>query len=470
MPDEKKCRHYVVLNGAGKSELHREYARNNREWIAGYIAKQSGMSRNFQLIDLPSREIGDPIEMPAGDAGKSIDALVVALEISDEDTARRLIDVANSQERSEEFVGSGADIPLAAGDHWCPREASDPIFADREAAERSMGVDFLKAQNKTRQKRRDIVTSGQNVQVVVVDQGLDQALIPEKNWGGGWSVHDNAPGATKTSGGDIGRTHGMMIAQNILAVAPDVKLFDLPMAPSRIANIQDFFLSTAYAAAFKMMAGIVGYQAGQYPGPWILVNPWGIFDTSSECPTGSYTNNRDHPFNLIMRLAVAMGIDVVFAAGNCGQFCPDVRCGIGDTGPGRSIWGANSLEEVLTVGAVRADEMWLGYSSQGPGQPNVAGNKPKPDLCATSQFRENRDAFCINTGTSTACAIASGVLAALRSTWDSATVSPGEMKKVLIETARKPAGFATSSDLKERLGNGILDTEAAFKRLVAAYP
>ena len=45
------------------------------------------------------------------------------------------------------------------------------------------------------------------------------------------------------------------------------------------------------------------------------------------------------------------GIDVVFSAGNCGQFCPDRRCGETDRGPGHSIWGANSHPRVLTFGA-----------------------------------------------------------------------------------------------------------------------
>jgi hypothetical protein len=76
----------------------------------------------------------------------------------------------------------------------------------------------------------------------------------------------------------------------------------------------------------------------------------------------------------------------------------------------------------------------------------------------------------MNTGTSAACGIAGGVLAALRSYWDSDRVPPAEMKKALNETARKPAGLATSVDLKERLGNGILNTEAAFNWLLAKYP
>ena len=132
----------------------------------------------------------------------------------------------------------------------------------------------------------------------------------------------------------------------------------------------------------------------------------------------------------------SLGIDVLFAAGNCGQFCPDNRCGGLDRGPSRSIWGANSLQHVLTVGAVRADDMWLGYSSQGPGQQFLG--KAKPDFCATSQFAEDDDGFNINTGTSAATGLTAGVIAALRSRWNSATVSPQALQQILHQTARKP--------------------------------
>ena len=157
--------------------------------------------------------------------------------------------------------------------------------------------------------------------------------------------------------------------------------------------------------------------------------------------------------------AVHNNIDVVFAAGNCGQFCPDHRCGATDQGPGHSIWGANSLDQVLTVGAVRADSIWLGYSSQGPGQPRLGPKKP--DLCAASQFSEDDDAFSINTGTSAACGLTGGIVAALRSRWDSTTVPPGDLKKVLNQTARKPTGQGWN----DRLGNGVLDARAAFNAL-----
>jgi len=197
------------------------------------------------------------------------------------------------------------------------------------------------------------------------------------------------------------------------------------------------------------------------------VNPWGIFDRATEYPKGHYTENPS-PFSRLVDMAVAENIDVVFAAGNCGQFCPDDRCGPRDNGPGHSIWGANSLQSVLTVGAVRSDSKWVGYSSQGPGQQLLGPNKP--DLCAASQFCEDGDAFSINTGTSAACGMAAGVVAALRSRWSSATVSPGQLKAILNQTARKPPGLGSNNNLGHRLGNGVLDAKAAFDELSHQFP
>ncbi len=190
-------------------------------------------------------------------------------------------------------------------------------------------------------------------------------LVLGASYGGGWTVGTSEPGVPPPQPGSVRQPHAMTIANNILKVTPAAKLFDLPLVPVKISNIQAF-LSFADAAYQKVFMDVARCRLGQFPGPWIIVNPWGIYDRSSEFPPGHYTENPNSPFNLLVASALAQNIDVVFAAGNRGQFCPDNRCGGRDRGPSRSIWGANSLESVLTVGAVRADGIWLGYSSLGP--------------------------------------------------------------------------------------------------------
>jgi subtilisin family serine protease len=115
--------------------------------------------------------------------------------------------------------------------------------------------------------------------------------------------------------------------------------------------------------------------------------------------------------------------------------------------------------EVLTVGAVRNDRLWLGYSGQGPG---IAGmTHDKPDLCAPSQFENEGDAGP-NTGTSAACGLAAGAVALLRTQWRPSAVDPANLRDVLRNRAVQPYGPAGWDD---RTGHGILDLAAAAQGL-----
>ena len=293
-----------------------------------------------------------------------------------------------------------------------------------------------------------LVPGEAKVNVVIIDQGLDIKSIPTANWGGG--LGPNIGTAERTS-------HGMMVARNILDLAPHAVLYDVPLIPPRITNIPAF-VSTAQVVyqIITLLITLLRLQP-RWSGPWILVNAWSIFDRSTDTPPfGSYTENLQfggHPMINAVTQAVQSHLDVVFAAGNCGEFCPSERCGGLDRGPGHSVWGANAHPLVITAGAVRTDETWIGYSSQGPGPTALAIQKP--DLCAPSQFCETNDAAVLNSGSSAACAMTAGVLAALRSNlaWDQFAVTPAAMKAALIASARKTMGPGWN----ERLGNGILD-------------
>jgi hypothetical protein len=459
-------RYYVVLKnprGFSPEYFHDDAAAADR-WAARYIAAQ--VYGREMVDDLPFSTAARPSSQVYLGSEKPSkkpqpDELVVALNVVG-NAKLSPIQVVNdinkaALQKPEVFAGSSPDIPFAASDHWCIGEAADPMFSDRSAAERLLHIDYLRAQANT---------TGTGVNVVLVDEGLDKGELGA-SYGGGWTVGHSLPGTAMQPPGSIRRTHGMMMAHNILKVAPGATLFDLPLAPAKISNITAF-LSLAHAAYHQALTDIESGAVGNHPGPWIFVNPWGIYDRKSEQPPGWYTTNPANPFNKLIVKVVNAKIDVVFAAGNCGQFCPDFRCGGEDQGPGYSIWGANSLEQVLTVGAVRADTMWLGYSSQGPGQSALGPHKP--DLCATSQFCEDGDAFSINTGTSAACGLTGGVVAALRSHWDSTRVSPHQLKHVLNQSARKSPGLGWNNSLGHRLGNGILDAKAAFDQLKIHFP
>jgi hypothetical protein len=346
----------------------------------------------------------------------------------------------------------GIDLPLHRTDYWNPAEAMQPLFGDTGAALRLMAVP---------QSDEEF-----GVNVVIIDQGLSRSLIEHSRgfFGGGWEVSNGPiPGATK--GG-----HGSMLARNILQVAPGATIFDLPIIPADITNVRAF-LSDAHTAASEMLASIDGLRRkgdARWQRPWVLVNAWAVFNLGKEHrrgePDGSkhplnYSANPEHPLNIVVGKA-ASEHDVVFAAGNCGQFCPMAQCGVHDVGPGHSILGANSHPDVMTVGAVRTDGLWLGYSSQGPG----ALDPEKPDLCAPSQFSDDKDGYAGNTGTSAACALAAGVVARLRGRWDGRTFSPREMKRILINTA---FGRIAHSRWDGQLGHGIINYRKAAREAEA---
>jgi hypothetical protein len=460
----KTIRHYAVLRTT--PELWAMYRECDLGGVEKYVARNlSGWDEKattFAVLALPSNDVA-PINADgkALESGRPPSRLVVGLAMQDENTARQFQDDIQKEVEQQHgiFVGSGADLPFSGADHWCPSEATDPMFGDRAGAEQLLHVSYVRDQKHL---------TGDGVNVVIVDQGLRGQFLGN-NYKGGWSVHNNLPGTAALDPTSPHRLHAMMVANNVLRVAPNVRIFDLPMVPPRITDIPDFFLHTANAAYQGVIDTIDLYRmSGQFPGPWILVNAWAIYDTKSEYPSGSYTNGPSHAFNQEVVSAVNSGIDVVFCAGNCGQFCPDMRCGASDIGPGRSILGANSLDAVLTVGAVRSDAMWLGFSSEGPGQPNLGTQKP--DLCATSQFCETNDAFSTNGGTSSATGLAAGVVAALRSNphrdWGPNRVSLADLKRILNQTARKTDGPLWN----RRTGNGILDAKAAFDELEIAFP
>jgi hypothetical protein len=92
--------------------------------------------------------------------------------------------------------------------------------------------------------------------------------------------------------------------------------------------------------------------------------------------------------------------------------------------------------------------------------------REKPDLCAPSDFCETDDAAVRNSGTSTACAMTGGVVAALRSrpAWNQTAVSPERLKAALLGGARHPQALGWN----ERLGHGVLDAAGALGNLAAA--
>ena len=320
---------------------------------------------------------------------------------------------------------------------------------------------------------------GEGVNVVVVDAGFDKSILDGTPaiFGGGWQIDPGDPllPPSLTPGMTTGPNglHGMMIVNNILALAPKARIFDVPLIrPPQIGDILSF-MDLAEETYRRILEDIPKLADCGITGPWIFVNAWTIYDRRSELPDhlGEYTENigqggAPHPFIARMR-DVTTKYHVVFCAGNCGEACPDDRCGANDFGPGRSIWGAAAYQRVLSVGAVRVDGAWCGYSSEGPG-PYQHLSYQKPDFCAPSQFDGAKGRFPMSTGTSAAAAVAAGVVAALRSKpkWNQGTVRPEDLQESLNSSAQRP----TTTGWDPKTGWGILDAAATYQDLSTFFP
>jgi subtilisin family serine protease len=415
------------------------------DWRAAFAGRQAVTTRRATVVP---RDI-EP------------DELIIAYEVESPEVAETFLRIANANRgvqldvHGNQFLGAGTDAGASVNDHWCPGTANLAAFGHREHVRRTVRAGALADQG----------LRGQSVNVVIIDEGLDKNLIPPANWGGGLD-HFIDVDLVLPAGSAQAHSHGMMIARSILDLAPNARLYDVPAIPTALPPNVQTFISTIQAAYTSLIHEILYRRSiPEWSGPWVLINAWGIFDTRSD-PTGSYTRNTEvggHPMiNRITRAVATHNLDIVFAAGNCGQFCPSQSCGGLDRGPGHSIWGANAHPLVITVGAVRSDETWTGYSSQGPGPELLAVEKP--DFCAPSQFVETYDAALLSSGTSAACGVAGGVVAALRSNpaWDQFTVTPQMIKAALMAIPRKPDGLSGWDD---RFGCGVLNAEQAIAAL-----
>lgn len=357
------------------------------------------------------------------------------------------------------FIELGLDpkIDLQLGfmpDHWCPSAISGRHFATSALALNRIGVPALHA----------ACAKGKDVNVVVVDHGVDPDQLPPGSVGGHWVRI--APGTVVPGHPPpISRArlrHGTMIARMVLAVAPEARIWDLRVVPEPgdvIARLGDV------RAGYDRVLADIAADPQLKSQRWVFVNPWGVYD--SRYDLDDYVHDLAHWFNAYIggqRQAdgtftggvAQRDVDLVFAAGNAGQFCPSWRQGPTDRGPGRSILGVNGHPAALSVGAVRADHLWIGYSSQGRSRLGAE----KPDLCAPSSFVEAADHARLNSGTSAASAVAAGVVAALRSRMTQQK-APEELRGILRTTATRPPAAGWS----ERTGWGVINAAAALARL-----
>lgn len=289
---------------------------------------------------------------------------------------------------------------------------------------------------------------GQNTVVGIIDEGVNGSQYPVV---GGFSrPNAQLPGTAPIT------SHGSMCAADVLVAAPAAKLYDYP------------FLGIQNSGGALQMLQAALTQRRTDGTPHVLNNSWGFVGVP---PQQDEPNHEvwalNHPVHRKVREVVASGATVLFAAGNCGEECPSGNCHSSGIGPGRSIHGSNSLEEVITVAAVNSRHQRIGYSSQGPGMFEQA----KPDLAAYSHFFGNfgpgrpggeSPESPYDNGTSAATPVASGVAALLLSAFPG--TSPAVIRNALVAGAIDLG----SPGFDQFTGHGVINAAVSYAHLLSS--
>jgi hypothetical protein len=256
----------------------------------------------------------------------------------------------------------------------------------------------------------------------------------------GWSPNPSFPPGTDA---DANNMHGSMCAHDASFICPEAEIFDVGVLKGKqgvASTLSDALM--AYDWLISRCKSIDKYC--------VASNSWGIYQESW---APDYAKDSNHPFTRKIKEACKSGILVCFAAGNCGPICPSRRCDR-DIGSNRSIWGANGLAEVFTIGGANLREEWIGYSSIGP----AALSDRKPDFCSLSHFKGFHE---IDTGTSAATPIAAAVIALLKDRWTD--LNTNSLKEAISATCRS----LCSENWDYYSGYGLLDAKAAYLKLKA---
>ncbi|MFC0865588.1 S8 family serine peptidase [Sphaerimonospora cavernae] len=400
---------------------------------------------------VPATPGGDPLSLsqPLTFSMRPEEASVVVCgEIADDEISTRVSLLPMTR---GEVVAVYSD-PVIESSLTC---GDDPAVGDRHDVARLLRVTDLAAEG----------LDGSGVALAVVDTGINAAHV-ERVLGHEITVDKDrswSPAGVSGKPGEHPVDHGTMCAFDALISAPKASLLDMPVLLSRRrgGSTLDGLLSDAIAA-YAHLRNVLEAQPAESRA-LVITNSWGSFSPRWDFPPGNpgnYSDNPAHPFNLIVGSLAEAGADILFAAGNCGRECRDSRCAF----PDRPIVGANSHPKVLSIGGVDTNGQRVGYSSQGPGR--LA--ERKPDFCAYTHFAGSQ-AFGDDepdSGTSAACPVAAGLVAAVRTLWPSTKLSASQLRTLLRRTADDRSDVGYDYDY----GYGVVDAAgviAALRRRAA---
>lgn len=421
---------------------------------AAAASADAGVLGAMALGDQPTFQLDTafaPIEVPAPlgpnaralafDTAPEASTYVVRGDLADDDEAAYL-DLTGRSDVAGVFADPAIETCLI-----CPGSPPQGTAADVASL---LGVAQLQSHGM----------DGHGVGVAIVDTGINQAHLNAK---GQTQTIDPTlsftPAGVATAPGQHPLGHGTMCAFDTGIAAPAATLLDHAVLLSRTGGqtVMSGLLSDAIRSYSVLLTHLLAPSAD--PVRLVVNNSWGMFNPAWDFPIGhpgNYSDNMNHPFNVIVSSLEAAGADIFFAAGNCGVDCPDGRCAFGGTRP---ICGANSHPSVISVAGVDTTKLRVGYSSQGPGRLSLQ----KPDVCGYTHFLGS-EAFGPGTsdgGTSAATPVVTGLAAAVRTQHAPSTLSPAALRTLLQKTAEDLGNMGFDSDH----GWGVVDTLALLAQL-----
>jgi hypothetical protein len=433
-----------------------------QESAAAAAAKAAAPS--LESVSVPSRVTIDSsyhaVPLTTGDAKEALESLATSgPQAAKSFAVRGHVEVESVEELPEEADGQ----PLFADPHIAPFitcGGTPPVGSNATVATK-LNVAGLAAKG----------LDGSGVAVAIMDTGINLAHLksklgstPSLDAANSWT-----PAGSSTAPGMHPVDHGSMCAYDVLIAAPKATLLDFPILSSNApgGSVVGRTLSVALLGFAQLLTfWAVAFAPGGASKFKALVsnNSWGIFHPSWDFPAGHpgrFIDNPNHPFNIIVSTLVRSGADVVFAAGNCGAQCADGRCQGRTT---EAIMGASAHPEVLTLAGCDTNDQRVGYSSQGP---SIAGMfQQKPDVTCYTHFKgsEAFGAGSPDSGTSAACPVAAGCVAALRTSAKASPkmISPAHIIQTLQSTARKVGG---QTGWNGDVGFGIIDPVSAATSL-----
>ena len=215
--------------------------------------------------------------------------VIAQLDFSSHDQAAEFHAALKPQNLSHTDYGFGQDPQMKSLDVWSPTGSGGEIFGNRDIAD-----------DLTNTAALDRCT-GAGVNVIIVDRGLSQAAVttlaarmrkrrnlPPAHGAElellGWTRYDYSTG--KVAGakrmvpreirpGTTGSDHAHMIARNVLAIAPDARIWDAPLLP--LENEQD---APPRLSDLGHLFHWINCTVKTRRGPWIMVNAWGVLNPS----------------------------------------------------------------------------------------------------------------------------------------------------------------------------------------------